>query len=535
MLKIVDIKLEVGKEDALLKRVASILKVNIEDIKSLIVDKRSLDARKKPSIFYIYQVHVSLANENTKSIKKIIEKEKRVSIYKDTPYNFNREINENRDKLNTRPVIIGAGPCGLFAAYELSIHGYKPIILERGKCVEERKSDVDKFFETGVLDTSSNVQFGEGGAGTFSDGKLNTLVKDPDGRGREVLRIFHECGADEDILYDAKPHIGTDVLFNVLINFRKRIENAGGEFRFNTLVNDFEIKNGRITAVLTDKEKINTDTVILAIGHSARDTFKVLYEKDIKMEAKSFAVGFRVEHPQELIDKSQYGAIDKNLPAAAYKLTHTAENARGVYTFCMCPGGVIVNASSEEGKLAVNGMSYKKRDGKNANSAVIVTVTPDDFKGDGPLSGIEFQREIEKKAFDLCNGKIPQQLFNDFVDDKPSVSYGEYTSDTKGVHEFTNLRKLYSEDINKAFIEGIRSFGKKIEGFDRKDMIMSGVESRTSSPVRITRDEKLQSNVKGLFPAGEGAGYAGGIMSAAMDGMRIAERIAGMYLPFNED
>ena len=533
MIRISDVKVKVNiSEDDLKKKVAGILHVMTNDIVSIAIDKRSIDARKKPDVYYILKLIVDVKDEKRVLSDKRIIKDGNIEAYIEKRYEFPECFNSDRISISTRPVIIGAGPCGLFAAYFLAKYGYKPIIIERGKCVEERSEDVNKFFETGVLDTESNVQFGEGGAGAFSDGKLNTLVKDPLLRSDEVLRIFTECGADPDIRYEAKPHVGTDVLFTVIKNLRKKIEDYGGEFRFNTKVTGFDIKNNKIVGVVTDKgETINTDICILAIGHSARDTFKVLYDLNVSMEPKAFAVGFRVEHPQKMIDYSQYKEASEYLPAAPYKLTHTAESGRGVYTFCMCPGGYVVNASSEEGMLAVNGMSYKKRDGLNANSAVIVSVTPDDYPGEGPLAGVSFQRRIEKKAYELGQGNIPQQRFIDFVDNRESKSLGHISTEIKGKSTLTNLRQIYSEEINLSFIEGIRAFGHKIKGFDDDDMVMSGVESRTSSPLRIIRNDDYVSNIEGLYPAGEGAGYAGGIMSAARDGMKVAEKIATLYKP----
>lgn len=533
MIRINDVKVPISyDEDALKRKIAKLIHVSTDDILSVTIDKRSIDARKKPEINYVLRLVAEVKDEKKVLNNKAVIKDLNITQYKHTRYEFLRDLNDDRTRIDTRPVIIGAGPCGLFAAYYLAKYGYRPIILERGKKVEERTEDVERFFETGVLDTESNVQFGEGGAGAFSDGKLNTLVKDTYLRNDEVLRLFVECGADPEILYDAKPHVGTDVLFTVIRNLRQRIEEYGGEFKFNTKAESFNIENNKLISIVTSaNEVITSDICVLAIGHSARDTFKVLYELNVPMEAKSFAVGFRVEHEQKLINNAQYGESADKLPAAPYKLTHTAQSGRGVYTFCMCPGGYVVNASSEEGRLAVNGMSYKKRDGINANSAVIVSVTPEDYGSTGPLAGVAFQREIEKKAYDIGNGRIPQQRFIDFVNNRVSESLGHIPSSVKGSNTLANLRGIYSEEINTSFIEGIRAFGHKIKGFDDDDMVMSGVESRTSSPVRILRNEELQSDIEGLYPAGEGAGYAGGIMSAAMDGMKVAERIAAKYTP----
>ncbi|MCD8217697.1 MAG: hypothetical protein LUD01_06580, partial [Clostridiales bacterium] len=430
----------------------------------------------------------------------------------------------------------------------------------------------------------SNVQFGEGGAGTFSDGKLNTLVKDKKGRNRFVLETFVSCGAPEDILYVGKPHIGTDILRTVVSNMRKEIIRMGGNFSFSSKVTDIVITDGKLSAlIINDEQQIPVSAAVLAIGHSARDTFSVLHRHLVSMEAKSFAVGFRVEHPQDMIDISQYGNIAKRsfLPPAPYKLTYQAANGRSVYSFCMCPGGYVVNASSEECHLAVNGMSYRARDSKNANSAVVVSVTPADFPNpDDPLSGIAFQRALEKKAWQAGKGKIPQQKFGEYKalcsgagkgekddvfmfgdieashpddteangipmsDDRKAgtedamCSYkgiADFSSCVKGASLQADLRGILPDELQTAFIEGMHAFGEKIAGFDRPDTILSAVESRTSSPVRIVRDGTFQSNIRGLYPCGEGAGYAGGITSAAMDGLKVAEAIMRYYCPCSDE
>jgi uncharacterized FAD-dependent dehydrogenase len=424
-----------------------------------------------------------------------------------------------------RPVIIGAGPAGLFAAYILALNNLRPIIFERGKKVDERTSDILKFWETGVLNTASNVQFGEGGAGTFSDGKLNTLVNDKLGRNKFVLETFVKFGAPASILYDFKPHIGTDILKTVIAEMRKEIENLGGEFHFNTQVTDFVIEDGKIAGVKANDKSYPCTDVVLAIGHSARDTFKTLFDSKVYMEAKDFAVGLRIEHPQEMISRVMYADAFDKLGPAPYKLAANLPNGRGVYSFCMCPGGFVVNSSSEENRLVVNGMSYSKRDSHNANSAIVVSVGENEFDKSNPLAGIEYQRSIEEAAFNLCDGKIPQQLFGDFKAKRLSQAYGEFSSETKGLTAFGMLSDIFSQEIYQSFIDGMGTFGSKIKGFDRDDAILSGVESRTSSPVRISRDETFQSNIKGLFPCGEGAGYAGGITSAAMDGIKVAEAV----------
>ena len=451
-----------------------------------------------------------------------------------------------------RICIIGAGPAGLFCGYELAKAGFKPVILERGADVDKRCEIVDKFWTSGLLDVKTNVQFGEGGAGTFSDGKLNTMVKDKEGRGAEALDIFVKHGAPERIKYESKPHIGTDILKDVVKNVRQSIIDDGGEVYFESQVTELILDDGGVLKGLKVGEKnFECDAAVLAIGHSARDTFKMLYDKKVEMQPKPFAVGFRVEHPQSLINKSQYGIADsKALPAAPYKLTTTTREGRGVYSFCMCPGGYVVNASSEEGMLAVNGMSYSKRDGKNANSAIIITVDPKDFGSDHVLAGVEFQCGLEKKAFELAGGKIPVEFYGDFRSavsgqdkaigsniDRKQIHDEQDNPDEfcqpqmKGAYEFAPVHEILPGELNSAFVEGMENFGRIIKGYNDERAIVSGVESRTSSPVRINRDEDGESvNVKELFPCGEGAGYAGGIMSAAMDGIRTAELVARKLL-----
>ena len=539
MIKINQVKIPVASgQDVLRSKCAKLLGIPEDAINEFDILRHSIDAR-KDTLFDVYQVAVRVPGEE-KILKRLQKKNGAlVSRYEPLEYDFfkRRSLNqEQRLSLQHRPVIIGAGPAGYFCGLMLASHGYRPLILERGKSVEQRTEDVEQFFASGLLKPDSNVQFGEGGAGTFSDGKLNTLVKDQEGRSKKVLQMFVEFGADPDILYENKPHVGTDVLHNVLINMREKYIRLGGEIAFETKVTDFSIQDGKIKAViLSDGTVIPAEVCVLAIGHSARDTFETLAQTEVAMEPKSFAVGFRVEHPQHQINVSQYGEdFAKKLPAAPYKLTYTASNERGVYSFCMCPGGYVVNASSENGKLAVNGMSYRARDGKNANSAIIVAVTPEDYPDKGPLGGVHFQQLLEQKAYELGKGCIPQQLFGDFEQNRPSQDFGSFQSETRGKTIFADLSELFPEPVNQAFVEGMHAFGKKIPQFDRTDAILSGVESRTSSPVRIRRDDQLQSNVRGLFPCGEGAGYAGGIMSAAMDGLKVAEQIAALFDPMDE-
>lgn len=519
--------------NVLRKKAAKLLGMSDTQICEIEILKHSIDARKKPQLFYVYTLGVRLKEK--KQEEQLIRrcKNANISLYSPKTYIFPQS---GTKELIARPVIIGMGPAGLFCGYMLAKHGYKPIILERGYDVETRTRSVEKFWQGGRLDTESNVQFGEGGAGTFSDGKLNTLVKDKNGRNREVLRIFVECGAPSHILYESKPHIGTDILKRVVANMREFIIKNGGNVRFGAKVTGLEVENGTLAGVMiNDTDVIKTDTAVLAVGHSARDTFAYLDSIHISMEAKAFAVGMRVEHPQSLINESMYGTEHGNdLPAAPYKLTAQTSVGRGVYSFCMCPGGYVVNASSENGRLAVNGMSYSDRGSKNANSAIIVQVSPSDYGSDTPLSGVEFQRRLEERAYELGNGKIPVQYYGDYVKNRTSIDQEDYNKPcTKGGYKLTNLRGLLPDACETAFMEGMGQFNRTIEGFAREDAILLGIESRTSSPVRIHRNETMQSpSVKGLYPCGEGAGYAGGITSAAMDGILIAETIAAQYKPF---
>lgn len=538
MIRISQLKLKVPHtEDALRSKICRLLCIREDELLSYTRKKQSLDARKKPQIFYVYTVDVKVQNEG--KIRKRIQKQKISNIQfqpKEKKYSLRAS---GMRPLAHRPVVIGTGPAGLFCGYELARLGYRPILLERGASVEERMKDVEEFWNTGVLNPHSNVQFGEGGAGTFSDGKLNTLVHDPSGRNERVLEIFVENGAPEEILYQNKPHIGTDILAKVVQNMRKFIISHGGEVRFHSQVTDLVITEDKGVRKLTglkikkENEVLAAKVAVLAVGHSARDTFAKLRDQKIPMEAKSFAVGIRMEHPQSMIDHAQYGMEhDPDLPAASYKLTANLSNGRGVYTFCMCPGGYVVNASSESGRLAVNGMSYHARDGIHANSAVVVTVTPEDYQKEAesdPLAGMEFQRRLEEAAYRAGGGNIPVQLFEDFCRNQPSDGSGGITPQMRGGYTWGNVRAIFSEELAEALEEGIRSFGKRLKGYDRPDALVSGVESRTSSPVRILRDETMQSSIEGLYPCGEGAGYAGGITSAAIDGMKIAEAIVKEY------
>lgn len=526
MIRISQLKLPITHtESELKKKIAKTLRCGEKSFSYEII-RQSLDARHKEDKKFVYTIEVSIENE-----KKILQKvhNNNIMLTIEKEYVFPKAGNR---ELSHRPVIVGSGPAGIFCAWYLARAGYRPLVLERGEEAEKRRETVDRFWKNGVLDPESNVQFGEGGAGTFSDGKLNTLVKDSFGRNREVLKRFVEAGADPEILYQHKPHLGTDVLVDIVQTLRRQIEEMGGSFRFRSKVTDLRIENGRLTGVEIDhKELLPAEICVLAIGHSARDTFFMLKDRGLTMEPKAFAVGLRVEHPQTLINEDLYGEKESRiLGAASYKVTHTCRNGRGVYSFCMCPGGYVVNASSEEGQLAVNGMSYQARDGRNANSAVIVTVTPEDFPQEGPLGGIAFQRELEKKAWQLGQGKVPVQLFGDYCGHKPSQSLGEVTPCIRGEYVLSDVRSILPKEIGDSIEEGIHAFGKKLPGFDREDALLSGIESRTSSPVRLVRDREGLSNISGVYPCGEGAGYAGGITSAAMDGIKTAECIASAYV-----
>lgn len=522
-----------GEMSVIKKYIEKKLKIKADDIRNIEILKKSVDARKKEQLSFVYQLDIECDNE-----KKIVSRYKKNDVSLKEKKTIIRKINDNIPPENKgQTVIAGFGPAGIFAAYELAKSEYKPIVIERGLDVENRKKTVEKFWNTGELDTECNVSFGEGGAGTFSDGKLNTMVKDRFGYNRKVLETFVRFGAPKEILYLQKPHIGTDKLADVVKNMRLEIERLGGEVRFGVRLDSIntekENETQKIVSVnVTDREssqkqEIKCEKLILAIGHSARDTFISLHKSDVEMQQKSFAIGVRVEHLQEMIGRNQYGDMYKILPTADYKLTHQTKDGRGVYSFCMCPGGYVVNASSQKGMLAVNGMSNYLRDSKNANSAMVVTVGPEDYESDDVLAGMRFQQKWEKKAYEAAGGKIPVQLFGDFKKDRVSSEFGEVIPETKGEYAFANVRKIIPESVASSIEEGITAFEKKIKGYSRDDTLLLGIESRTSSPVKILRDESMQSNIRGIYPCGEGAGYAGGITSAAMDGIKIAMQIKG--------
>lgn len=513
-------------------KISRLLHIPVADAANFHILKKSLDARKKPDLKWVYTIGIEHKQE-----KKIMKKIHNNNIMSTTlkKYAFSPS---GTQPLQHPPVVIGSGPAGLFCTYMLALYGYHPILIERGEPMEQRQKSVENFWNNGTLNTESNVQFGEGGAGTFSDGKLNTQVNDKWGRDTFVVNTFISFGAPESIAYDNHPHIGTDILSTTIVNMRNKIKELGGTIYFNTKFTDYTCQENQLTSITVQstadqgqKWEIPTQVAVLAIGHSARDTFRMLYEHHLPMEAKPFAVGMRVEHPQELINTHMYGENHpKDLPAAPYKLTARTSNHRNVYSFCMCPGGYVVNASSQNNRIAVNGMSYSGRNGENANSAIIVNVTPTDFPDSSPLSGLSFQEKLEENAYTQGQGKLPVQRLEDFCKNRESTCAGSICPNSKGEVHFTNLRPIFTEELNQAFMEGMEQFNQKIPGFSHPDTILTGVESRTSSPVRILRNQEFTSHVEGLYPCGEGAGYAGGITSAAMDGIKVFEAIAKKYM-----
>ncbi len=529
MIRITQLKLPLGHtEEDLRNAIAKALRVASHKIEGYSIAKKSIDARRE-DIKYIYTVEVSMRLSGKENEELFISKSRNpnISTVQVEHYSF---CPRGTQSLAHRPIVVGTGPAGLFTAYLLAKHGYQPLVVERGEEVRKRVESVEHFWSSGALKPESNVQFGEGGAGTFSDGKLNTLVKDANHRYRLVMETFVSFGAPSDILYLNKPHIGTDQLRNVVENMRKEIISLGGEVRFGTKLTDLVTEGGVLKAViLDDEEQIPCEVLILAIGHSARDTFSLLTKHKLFLSPKPFAIGLRIEHKQSLISQVQYGNRYQELPAADYKLTHQTKGGRGVYSFCMCPGGFVVNASSEPGHLAVNGMSNYLRNEENANSAIVVTVQPEDFGQEGPLAGVAFQRQLEHAAYQAGRGAVPVQLFGDLLNNRDSVTIGNVTPNIKGAYRLTNLQHCLPKDILEALKEGILAFDQKIKGFGADDAVLAGVESRTSSPVRIHRDEFFEANIKGIYPCGEGAGYAGGITSAAIDGIKVFEAIAGRY------
>ncbi len=530
MLRLTEIKLPLDHAaDEIPQAICARLGLKREELTRFTIFRRGVDARKRSTIQFIYTLDICTTRDEELLTK--FDTDPHVVATPDTSYQFVVRDGSLPSGV-PRPVVIGTGPCGLLAALVLAQMGMRPLILERGKAVRERTRDTWDFWRKSILDPESNVQFGEGGAGTFSDGKLYSQIKDPRHYGRKVLTEFVKAGAPEEILYVSKPHIGTFRLVKMVEHMRATIESLGGEFRFSSRVDDVLVEDGHMRGLtLASGEQIRADHVILAIGHSARDTFEMLHARGIYVEAKPFSIGCRIEHPQSLIDRARYGPSAGNplLGAADYKLVHHASNGRSVYSFCMCPGGTVVAAASEPGRLVTNGMSQYSRDERNANSAIVVGITPEDYPGD-PLAGIAFQRHWEQQAFVLggSNYDAPGQLVGDFIKGSASTGFGSVQpSYTPGMH-LCDLAPTLPDFAVKAMREAIPAFDRQIRGFSQHDAVLTAIETRTSSPIRIKRnDDDMQSlNTRGLFPAGEGAGYAGGILSAAVDGIKVAEAVA---------
>jgi uncharacterized protein len=528
MLRLSEIKLPLDHPvEDLRKAILKKLQIPPEDLQHYTIFKRSYDARKKAEISLVYIVDVETTQEEL--LLKRFKKDPHVKVTPDMSY---RWVTQAPSNLEIRPIVIGTGPCGIFAGLMLAQMGFRPLLLERGKAVRDRTVDTFAFWKKKEgLNPESNAQFGEGGAGTFSDGKLYSQVKDPQHYGRQVLTELVNAGASPEILYVNKPHIGTFKLVGIVQNLRAKIESLGGEIRFQSRVENLHIEQGRVQGVtLANGEYIASNYIILAVGHSARDTFQMLFEQGVYIEAKPFSIGFRIEHPQKLIDNCRFGeqAGHRLLGAADYKLVHHCKNGRSVYSFCMCPGGLVVAATSEAGRVVTNGMSQYSRNERNANSAIVVGITPDDYPGH-PLAGIAFQRRLEERAFALGGGSYdaPSQLVGDFLADRPSTEFRTVLpSYTPGVH-LTDLSHCLPDYAIAAIREALPAFDKQIAGFAMHDAVLTGVETRTSSPIRIKRREDYQSlNTQGLYPAGEGAGYAGGILSAGIDGIKVAEAVA---------
>ncbi len=528
VLRLTEIKLDLDHPEAALKTaILRTLGIPEPELLGYRIRRRGYDARKSGEVVFVYTLDVEVKDEA--ALLKKFHHSHHITKAPDETYHYPAHAPAN---LKARPVVIGTGPCGIFAGLSLARMGFKPIILERGKIVRERTQDVWSFWRERRLNPESNVQFGEGGAGTFSDGKLHTGIKDRGHHIRQILKDFVDCGAPEEIIYISKPHIGTLRLVKVVENLREKIIELGGGIRFESHATDIVIENGSVRGVtLANGEFIATDHVVLAVGHSARDTFEMLLSRGVHIEPKPFSIGFRIEHPQHMIDVCRLGAHAGNpvLGAADYKLVHHCKNGRDVYSFCMCPGGQVVAATSEEGRVVTNGMSHYSRSERNANAGIVVGILPADFGSAHPLAGIALQRQLEEKAFQLggANYNAPAQLVGDFLAGRPSTQLGSVIpSYTPGV-TLTDLSAALPDYAIAAIREAIPAFEKSLKGFAMNDAVLTGVETRTSSPIRIMRDENFEStNTKGLFPAGEGAGFAGGIISAAVDGMKVAENVA---------
>ncbi|HCX03427.1 MAG TPA: hypothetical protein DHM42_02995 [Clostridiales bacterium] len=522
MIRINNIRLSISEKDKDRKIETEIcrkLKINKSQILNWEINKKSIDARRKNNITYQYSVDVKIKDEEL-----LLKKSKKgsINLVSKKEYKIDKSSIKKTEK---PPVIIGSGPAGLFCALILAEYGLNPIMIEQGKKVQERVKDIEEFWKTGKLNPTSNVQFGEGGAGTFSDGKLTTLVKDKRNRNLKVIEEFIDAGAPKEIEQIKNPHIGTDNLRRVVINLRKKIEALGGKFYFQETFIDLEIKNNEISKVITDKRELETDNLVIALGHSSRKTFYMLREY-LDMTPKPFSIGVRIEHLRKDIDFNQYGKMHTVLPSAEYKMVYH-NGDRSTYTFCMCPGGYVVAASSEEGAVVTNGMSNYKRNADNSNSAVLVNITSEDYYLDSPLDGVKFQEKWEKKAFEIAGGgyKAPVQLFGDLKKGEVTEKLGNIKPSYSPGYTFADLRECLPDFVVENIIKGIDYFGSKIDKFNSYDAVLTGVETRSSSPVRINRGDNLQTTIKGIYPCGEGAGYAGGIMSSAMDGIKVAEQI----------
>ncbi len=529
MLRVSNLKLSIEDDPENLKQyIIKKMGIKQNELINYSIFKQSIDARKNDMIYFVYTVDVKLKNEEAFRKRN---KSGHITCTPDLDYKY---VESGPEKLKHRPVVVGTGPAGLFAGIILSEMGYRPVLLDRGQDVDARTEIVRKFWEQGQLDPECNVQFGEGGAGTFSDGKLTTLIRDR--RCRKVLVELVRAGAPDEIMYSYKPHVGTDRLRTVVKMLRRKIISLGGEVRFNSKVSDIITRDGRVEGVLINgRDRLDTNVLILAPGHSARDTFEMLLARGVRMEPKPFSMGVRIEHPQILIDRAQYKnfAGHKRLGPADYKLVCHTSSGRSAYTFCMCPGGVVVAASSEEGCLVINGMSNYARDGQNANSALLVGVSPGDFGSDDPLAGMRFQRKWEQKAFALGGGRYraPVQLVGDFLAGRASRALGEVKPSYTGEVVLADLKHCLPDFVIETLREAIPELDQKLRGFASPDAVLTGVETRSSSPIRILRDRNFECVLKGLYPAGEGAGYAGGIISAAVDGIRVAEAVAARFAP----